>query len=336
MNHKLLTRREFQRSLALGLAGASFAGLPRLGLSQNLASGYPSKPVRVFISVPPSGTMDVLTRAIANVLRDRFGVILLEHKSGANGNIAMEALKQAEPDGHTLMLGTASMLTINPHAYKEFRIDVFKDFEPIVLATRFETALVGHPSVPANNWAELVAWMKADPVNATIASYGVGTLSHFVLELLERSIGVKINHIPYRGATQGLQDVLGGQVKLFINTVGQTTAPYAAKRLKVFATSGAKRSPFLPDIPSYVELGHPKVVGTGWFSFLAPKGTPKPVLDKIGTAFNFALQSREVRGQLLANGMYPEGGTPQALAKVMHEDYKLWGDLAKAINLQRT
>jgi tripartite-type tricarboxylate transporter receptor subunit TctC len=234
------------------------------------------------------------------------------------------------------MLGTASMMTINPHAYKEFRLDVFKDFEPIVLATRFETALCAHPSVPANNLQELMAWMKADPANATIASYGVGSLSHFVIELFERATGIKINHVPYRGATQALQDVLSGQVKLFVNTVGQSVNPYLTKRLKVFATSGAKRSPFLPDIPTYAEVGLHKVVGTGWFSFLAPKGTPKAVLDKIGTAFNKALQSREVRSQLLANGMYPEGGTPQELAKTIREDYKTWGDLAKAINLQRT
>jgi tripartite-type tricarboxylate transporter receptor subunit TctC len=327
-----------RRVFTASLAGSALASIPCLSAAQGntSTSSFPTKPVRVLISVPPGGTMDVLTRAIAAAVKDSLGTVILDHKSGANGNIAMELTKQADPDGHTLMLGTASMLTINPHAYKEFRVDVFKDFEPIVLATRFETALCAHPSVPANNLQELMAWMKADPANATIASYGVGSLSHFVIELFERASGIKINHVPYRGATQGLQDVLSGQVKLFVNTVGQTVNPYLTKRLKVFATSGAKRSPFLPDIPTYAEVGLPKVVGTGWFSFLAPKGTPKAVLDKIGTTFNKALQSREVRSQLLANGMYPEGGTPQELAKTIREDYKTWGDLAKAINLQRT
>jgi tripartite-type tricarboxylate transporter receptor subunit TctC len=328
----MLTRRQ----MTAGLAWSGLAVLPNLVSAQNAASAFPTKPIRVLISVPPGGTMDVLTRAIANALRDSFGVIILDHKSGANGNIAMELMKQAEPDGHTLMLGTASMLTINPHAYKEFRIDVFKDFEPIVLATRFGTALCAHPSVPANNWTELVAWLKADPANTTIASYGVGSLGHFVFELLERSLGIKLNHIPYRGATQAMQDLLGGQVKLFINTVGGVVAPYQAKRIKVFATSDIKRSPFLSDVPTFVELGHPKVTGAGWFSYLAPKGTPKPVLAKLNAAFNQALQSREVRSHLLANGQYPEGGTPQELTQLIQSDYKKWGDLAKAINLQRT
>ncbi len=325
-----------RRKISASLAGFGLAGLPSLGLAQDKASNFPTKPIRVLISVPPGGTMDVLTRAIAAAVKETLGTVIVDHKSGANGNIAMELAKQAEPDGHTLILGTASMLTINPHAYKEFRVDVFKDFEPIVLATRFETALCAHPSVPANNWTELVAWLKADPANRSVASYGVGSLGHFVLELLERSVGIKFNHIPYRGATQAMQDLLGGQVKLFINTVGGVVSPYAAKRIKVFATSGAKRSPFLPDTPTFVELGHPSVVGTGWFSYLAPKGTPRAVLDKIGAAFNKALQSREVRSQLLSGGMYPEGGTPADLAKTMREDYKRWGDLAKAINLQRT
>ncbi len=325
-----------RRQFSTSLASIGLAGMPALATAQDKAASFPSKPIRVLISVPPGGTMDVLTRAIAAAVKDTLGTVILDHKSGANGNIAMELIKQSEPDGHTLMLGTASMLTINPHAYKEFRIDVFKDFEPIVLATRFETALCAHPSVPANNWTELVAWLKADPANASIASYGVGSLAHFVLELLERSTGIKFNHIPYRGATQAMQDLLGGQVKLFINTVGGVVSPYAAKRIKVFASSGSKRSPFLPDVPTYAELGHPKVVGTGWFSYLAPKGTPKPVLEKVGAAFNKALQSREVRSQLLAGGMYPEGGTPQELAKTITDDYKRWGDLARAINFQRT
>jgi tripartite-type tricarboxylate transporter receptor subunit TctC len=311
-----ISRRDFSASLA----SIGFAGIPSLGAAQDKPSAYPTKPIKVLISVPPGGTMDVLTRAIANALRDSFGVIILDHKSGANGNIAMELMKQAEPDGHTLLLGTASMLTINPHVYKEFRVDVFKDFEPIVLATRFGTALCAHPSVPANNWTELVAWLKADPANTTIASY----------------LGIKLNHIPYRGATQAMQDLLGGQVKLFINTIGGAVSPYQAKRIKVFATSDTKRSPFLPDVPTFAELGHPKVVGAGWFSYLAPKGTPKPVLAKLNAAFNQALQSRELRSHLLANGQYPEGGTPQELTRLIQSDYKKWGDLAKAINLQRT
>lgn len=331
MSHSI-SRRKFSTSLA----GMGLVGVPSLGITQDKVGSYPSKPIKVLISVPPGGTMDVLTRAIANALRDSFGTIILDHKSGANGNIAMELMKQAEPDGHNLLLGTASMLTINPHAYKEFRIDVFKDFEPIVLATRFGTALCAHPSVPANNWTELVAWLKADPANTTIASYGLGSLGHFVLELLERSLGIKLNHIPYRGATQAMQDLLGGQVKLFINTIGGAVSPYQAKRIKVFATSDTKRSPFLSDVPTFAELGHPKVVGAGWFSYLAPKGTPKPVLAKLNAAFNKALQSREVRSHLLSNGQYPEGGTPQELTQLIQSDYKKWGDLAKAINLQRT
>lgn len=317
----MLRRRLLQRTLQ----GSLGAVLPAVASAQT----FPSKPIRVFIPVPPGGTMDVLTRAIANQVKDSLGIVILEHKSGANGNIAMEAGKVAEPDGHTLVLGTASMLAMNPYAYKEVRFDVQKDFEPIVLAARFETALCVHPSVPVANFKELLAWFKANPGKASIASYGAGTPSHFVIEMLAEATGIKITHVPYRGATQGLQDLLGGQIQFFVNTVGQSLAGYHAKRFNIIASSGTTRSPFLPDVPTFVELGYPKVSATGWFSYIAPKGTPKAVLERLNGAINKALQDREVRAQLLTNGMYPVGGTRQELAQTIKEDAAHWQRVIK-------
>ncbi len=323
-----ISRRDFSVSLSsIGLAGIS-----KQTSAQNKTATYPNKPIKVLISVPPGGTMDVLTRAIANSVRESLGVIILDHKSGANGNIAMEAAKAAEPDGYTLLLGTMSMLAMNPHAYKEFRVDVFKDFEPITLASRFELAVCVHPSVPAKNMAELLAWFKANPSKAAMASYGAGTPSHFLIELLAAESGIKIQHIPYRGATQALQDLMGGQILASISTVGQVIAAYNDKRLNIIATTGAKRSPFLPSLPTLAESGFPKLTASAWFSYLAPKGTPKPIIDKLNIAFNKALQSREVRGQLLSNGMYPQGSTPAELANAMRDDYAFWGRASKMIN----
>ena len=323
-----ISRRDFSASLAsIGLAG-----LPALGAAQDKASSYPTKPIKVLISVPPGGTMDVLTRAIANSVKDSLGTVILDHKSGANGNIAMEIARAAEPDGYTLLLGTMSMMAMNPHAYKEFRVDVFKDFEPITIASRFELAVCVHPSVPAKNMAELLAWFKANPDKASMASYGAGTPAHFLIELLARETGIKINHVPYRGATQAMQDLIGGQILASFSTVGQVVAAYNDKRLNILATTGTKRSPFLPALPTLVESGFPKLTASAWFSYLAPKGTPKPIIDKINMAFNKALQSREVRSQLLSNGMYPEGSTPAELAKAIKDDYAYWGRASKLIN----
>ena len=298
--------------------------------SSSMAQSYPAKPIRVLIGVPPGGTQDVLTRAIANAVRDSLGPIFIEHKSGANGNIAMEAVKAAEPDGHTLVLGTASMLTMNPYTYKEVRFDSLKDYEPIVNAARFEIALNVHPSVPANNLAELIVWVKANPGKASFASYGAGTPSHFLGEMFNEAAGIKMTHVPYRGSAGARQDILGGQILIFFDVVGGTISHYHAGKVKVLATSGPARSPFLPDIPTFVEQGFPKLTATAWFSFLAPAKTPKAIVDRLNAEFNKAINSREVRQQVLAAGMYPVGGTRTELTQRIREDSAQWQRVVKA------
>ena len=320
---KPISRRQTLQTLA---AGAGSLALP----GETLAQAFPSKPIRVFIPVPPGGTMDVLTRAIAAHVRDSLGTVILEHKSGANGNIAMEAAKAAEPDGHTLVLGTASMLAMNPHTYKDVRFDPIKDFEPIVLAARFELALNVHPSVPANNLKELIEWIKANPSKASIASYGAGTPAHFLVEMLNEAAGTKATHVPYRGASGARQDILGGQILMFFDVVGGTIAHRNSGKVKVLATSGTTRSPFMPDVPTFGELGFPKVQASAWFSYLAPARTPKAVLDRLHAEFNKAVTSREVRAQLLAAGMYPVGGTRAELTQRIKEDSAPWARVVKA------
>ena len=294
------------------------------------AQSFPAKPIKVLIGVPAGGTQDVLTRAIANQLRDSLGVIVIEHKSGANGNIAMEAAKGAEPDGHTLVLGTASMLAMNPHTYQEIRFDSLRDFEPIVLGARFELAMNVHPDVPASTLAGLIAWAKSNPAKASFASYGAGTPSHFLGEMLNEAAGIKMAHVPYRGSPGARQDILGGQIPVFFDTVGGTISHFRAGRVKVLATSGASRSPFLPDVPTFVELGFPKVTATAWFSYLAPAKTPRAVVDRLNSEFNKAINSREVRQQLLTAGMYPVGGTRAELAQKIREDSAQWARVIKA------
>jgi tripartite-type tricarboxylate transporter receptor subunit TctC len=313
------------RAVFGGLMGTSLMAFTALAQAQ----AFPNKPIKVLIGVPAGGTQDVLTRAIANAVKDSLGPVIIEHKSGANGNIAMETAKAADPDGHTLILGTASMLTMNPNTYKEVRFDALKDFAPIVTAARFELALNVHPSVPANTLAELIAWLKANPGKASFASYGAGTPSHFLGEMLNEATGIKMVHVPYRGSAGARQDILGGQILIFFDVVGGTISHYHAKRVKVLATSGDKRSPFLPDIATFKELGFPTVTASAWFSYLAPATTPAPVIDKLRTEFNKAVNSREVRQQLLAAGMYPVGGTPQELTQLIKLDSDKWARVVK-------
>src|SRR6478736_1495325 len=220
----------------------------------------PGQPIKVLIGVPAGGTQDVLTRAIAHEVRDSLGPLIIDNRSGAAGRIAVEAVKTAAPDGRTLLLGTASMMTMFPGAYRNLSYDPIKDFVPIVNAARFELALVVSKEVPADTLAEFIAWAKAQGDKLSFGSYGAGTPSHFLGEMLNRSAGLKMVHVPYRGSTPARQDVMGGTVPVYFDTVGGAITMLPSGRIKVLATSGEKRSPPMPAIPTFVELGHQDVV----------------------------------------------------------------------------
>ncbi len=290
----------------------------------------------MLIGVPAGGTQDVLTRAIGEYVRPTLGPLVLDNRGGAAGRIAIEVAKNAEPDGHTIMLGTAGTMTMFPNAYKSLNYDPFKDFAPIVNAASFELALTVHKDVPANTLAEFITWAKSQGNKVSFASYGAGTPSHFLGEMLNRSAGLQMLHIPYRGSTPARQDILGGTVPVFFDTVGGAITSLQTGRVKVLATSGSKRSPPMPAIPTFAEQGYPDVVANSWFSFYAPAKTPQPVLDKLRAEFTKAVNSREVRQQLLVNGMYPVGDGPEALLKTMREDTARWGRIMRAVNFVAT
>ena len=318
-----------RRALAAlgGLALAPFARAQQAGFT-------PGQPIKVLIGVPAGGTQDVLTRAIAQQVRDSLGPLVIDNRSGAAGRIAVEAVKTAAPDGHTLLLGTASMMTMFPSAYRSLSYDPIKDFVPIVNAARFELALTVHKDVPASTLAEFIAWARAQGDKVSFGSYGAGTPSHFLGEMLNRAAGLKMVHVPYRGSTPARQDLMGGTVPVYFDTVGGAQQMLPSGRVKVLATSGDKRSPLMPNLPSFVEGGYKDVAATAWFAYYAPLKTPQPAIDKLRAEFARAVQTREVRQQLLQNGMYPVGDGSEALLKTMREDTARWGGIMKAVNFQ--
>jgi tripartite-type tricarboxylate transporter receptor subunit TctC len=317
------------RRHALAALGA-LALAPLTGRAQLVAG----KPIKVLIGVPAGGTQDILTRAIADQVRTSLGPVIIDNRGGAAGRIAVEAVKNAEPDGHTLMLGTASMMTMFPNAYKSLNYDPVKDFIPIINAASFELAMVVHKDVPASTLPEFVAWAKTQGNKLSFASYGAGTPSHFLGEMLNRAAGLQMVHIPYKGSTPARQDVMGGTIPVYFDTVGGAITMLPTGRVKVLATSGEKRSPPMPAIPSFAELGYKDVIASAWFSYYAPAKTPKPVVDKLRVEFAKAVSSRELRQQLLVNGMYPVGDGPEALLKTMREDTARWGRIMRAVNFQ--
>lgn len=322
--------RPSRRRAMAALGALAFGPLPAPGLAQT----FPGKPIKVLIGVPAGGTQDVLTRAIADAVRDSLGPVIIDNRGGAAGRIAVDVVKNAEPDGHTLLLGTAGMMTMYPNAYKGLNYDPVRDFIPIINAASFELAMVVHKDVPANTLAEFVAWAKTQGNKLSFASYGAGTPSHFLGEMLNRAAGLQMVHIPYKGSTPARQDVMGGTVPVYFDTVGGAITMLPSGRIKVLATSGEKRSPPMPAIPTFAELGYRDVIASAWFSYYAPARTPRPVVDKLRAEFTRAVNSREVRQQLLVNGMYPVGDGPDALLKTMREDTARWGRIMKAVNFQ--
>jgi tripartite-type tricarboxylate transporter receptor subunit TctC len=299
------------------------------------ARPFPSKPIRILIGVPAGGTQDVLTRAIAEAVKTRLGPLILDNRSGAAGRIAAEVVKSAEPDGQTLLLGTAGMMTMFPNAYRKLSYDPVQDFVPIVNAASFELAMTISSAVPATTLAQFVAWARTqgpDGAAVSFASYGAGTPSHFLGEMLNRSAGLKMIHVPYRGSTPARQDVMGGNIPVYFDTVGGALTMLPSGRIKVLATSGAKRSPPMPAVPTFVELGHRDVVASAWFAYYAPARTPPAIVDTLRSEFLKAVNSREVRQQLLVNGMYPIGDGPDALLRTMHDDTERWGRVMRAVN----
>lgn len=296
-----------RRSVLATLGGVALAPLAPAAWAQQAQPAQlviaPGTPIRVLIGVPAGGTQDVLTRAIAQEVRESLGPLIVDNRSGAAGRIAVEAVKTSAPDGRTLLLGTASMMTMFPSAYKSLSYDPIKDFQPIVNAARFELALVVHKDVRATTLSEFVAWARKQPGGASFASYGAGTPSHFLGEMLNRATGLSMVHVPYRGSTPARQDVMGGTVPAYFDTVGGALQMLPSGRVKVIATSGEKRSPLMPAVPTFVEAGLKDVVATAWFAYYAPAKTPKPVVDQLRVEFMRAVNSREVRQQLVQNGM---------------------------------
>lgn len=321
----------FDRRRVLAALGTAAVAASPLAPAQSFT---PGQPIKVLIGVPAGGTQDVLTRAIAQQVRASLGPLIIDNKSGAAGRIAVEAVKAAPPDGHTVLLGTAGMMTMFPGAYRNLSYDPIGDFAPIVNAARFELALVVSKDVPASTLAEFLAWAKAQGDKVSFASYGAGTPSHFLGEMLNRSAGLKMVHVPYRGSTPARQDVMGGTVPVYFDTVGGALQMRPSGRVKVLATSGEKRSPLMPELPTFTEAGLKDVVATAWFAYYAPRKTPQPIVDKLRAEFTRAVNSRELRQQLLQNGMYPAGDGPEALLRTMREDTARWGAIMKAVNFQ--
>lgn len=300
------------------------AGAPHVASAQEWA---PTKPVRIVVPIVGS-TNDVLARLVAPELQKVFGQpFIVENKGGAGGTIAAAEVAKAPADGHTLMIGFNGPLAINPTLYPKIAYDPVKDFAPITLMVTASQYLVVHPSVPARNVAELVALAKARPLS--YASVSVGSASHLTMEMLKSAAKVDITHVPYKGAGPAVADLVGGQVQAAFFVPGNVQQFAKEGKLRLIASSGAKRFASTPDVPTMIEQGYPGFVAVSWIGFVAPGGTPKPIVDRYHREITRIIATPEVKAKLEAMEFDIVSSTPQFFADWIQSEIPRWGKVIR-------
>lgn len=315
------------------VARMAFSLLVAATLAQ--AQTYPAKPVKIIAGFPPGGAADLLARVVGDKLSALLGqTFVVENRPGAGGTIGADAVAKAAPDGYTLLLGAAASQTIAPAIYKSLPYDAAKDFKPVALVATIPVTLVVHPSVAANNVRELVAVMKAASAPMQYASSGSGAIPHLAGELFQLSQGVKLVHVPYKGAPLAMSDLLSGRVQLMFDNLPTVLAHIRSGKLRALAVAGAKRARALPDLPTLAEAGVPNAEVGSWFGVLAPAGTPDAIVGALTREIGKALAADDAKGRLDAMGAEPTYLAPEEFARLIHADTGKWARLVKATGAQ--
>ncbi|MEO8752392.1 MAG: tripartite tricarboxylate transporter substrate binding protein [Casimicrobiaceae bacterium] len=295
---------------------------------------YPDKPIKIYHGFAAGGGADLLLRTILPQLSENLGQqVIVEYRPGAGGNIAMEAVARAAPDGYTLLMGTPG-LAINPSLYKNLSFDPRRDFAPISLIGFVSNVLIVNPALPANDVKQLIALAKAKPGKLNFASSGLGTSLHLAGELFKVSAGVDIVHIPYKGGAQAMTDVIGGQAEMMWNVLPSALPQIKAGTVRALAVTGKARSDTLPDVPTMQEAGLADYTAITWNGILAPAGTPKAIVTRINEAIVKALQSPDMKAKYAANGTELIWSTPEEFAAFISEETVRWSRVIQAADIK--
>ena len=299
--------------------------------SAQSATSYPNKPIKIVVPFPPGGATDILARAIGFELQKAWGQsVIIENKPGAGGNTGADLVAKAAADGYTLVMGTVGTHAINMSLYAKMPYDAVKDFEPVVLVAGVPNLLVVHPSVNAKSVRELTALAKSQPGKLNVASSGNGTSIHLAAELYKQMAGVDILHVPYKGSSPAVADLLGGQVQMMFDNMPSSLPHAKAGKLRALAVTSMTRSAALPDVPTLDEEGLKGFDATSWFGLLAPAGTPRDIVAKLNSASVKALASADMRERLAAQGADPVGNTPEQFATFIKAEIDKWAKIVKA------
>ncbi len=319
----------------MGGVRAIFAAALTALLMQTAAfASYPEKPIRLLLPFPPGGAVDIVVRLVSAKMAEDLGKqIIIENRSGAGGIIATDAVAKAAPDGYTLLIATPNF-TIEGAMHASLPYDTENDLVPASVLAEVPEVLVANPSAPFQNFAQFVEYAKAHPGKLDYASAGIGTLPHITMELLAHRLGIKLTHIPYRGAAPAMTDLLGGVVQLKLDTYA-TSHPYVADgKLRMLAVASSHRSPLTPDLPTIAETGVPGYEGVLWIGMMAPKGTPPDVIDRLATAARKAIEDPKLVARLTHDGIDPVGGTSDQFRERITRELRDWRDLAESTHIE--
>jgi tripartite-type tricarboxylate transporter receptor subunit TctC len=309
--------------LLLALAATALCGAA-------MADTWPAKPIRIVVPFPPGGGTDIIARETSQRVAKATGwTFVIDNRPGAGGNLGVDAAAKSPADGYTIVLGQTSNLAINPTLYAKMPYDSQKDLAPVVLLANAPLVMVAGAATPIKSVADAVNAAKARPGQVNFASPGNGTVAHLTSEMFQKAAGIRMQHVPYKGASQALTDVISGNVELYMSSVPTLLGQIKQGKLRALAVTSAKRTVELPDVPTINESGYQGFDAVTWFGLLAPAATPKDVIAKLNAEFNKALKQPELVKRLGDEGADAAGGTPEQFAALIKDDIPRWGKVVK-------
>ena len=316
---------ESKRALALLWLGAIAAAS-----SSAPAQDYPTRPITLVVPYAAGGGNDIMARTAADKMSPALGQqIVIENRGGAGGSIATRQVAHAAPDGYTLGLGGTGTLAVDPTLYPNAGYDPRKDFAPIGLIGTSALVLVTHPSIPAHNVKELIAYARANPGKLNFASAGVGSGIHLAAEYFKVQAGIEMTHVPYKGSAPALADLVGGHVSMYFSSLPPAIGLVKDGKIRALAVTGLTRSPIFPELPTVSESGLPGFEVVLHYGIVAPAGTPKPIIQKLNAALRQAVMSDELKQKLAADGTEPLASTPEEYAADIDKEEAKWSVIVK-------
>ena len=308
---------------------AAAAALVALAPALAAAQAFPSKPVKIIVPFAAGGTTDVVARLLGQKLTEAWGqTVIVENKAGAGGNIGADSVAKSPADGYTILMTSGSIVTANQYIYKNLTYDPAKDLVPITNVAAGPLLIAVHPSVPAKDIKEFIAYAKANPKKINFGSAGVGTQTHLAGESFAHAAGVDLVHVPYKGESAALTDLIGGQIQMVAPNLGGAIQHIKEGKIRALAVTSKDRASQVADVPALSEL-IPGYEGAGWFGLVAPAGTPREVIDRIHRDSAKILQSDEFKARLAQIGMYPVANTPAEFGAAIREESNRWAKVIK-------